>query len=115
VVVATDVAAPPATPEGDPALAQYRAWIHEAREQHPYDESEAQMLAVLLCESGGNADIVSPDGQNYGLFQYNPATWAGDWNPYREAGLYDAHAQIFATALAWHLGMQGQWGCYTNP
>jgi hypothetical protein len=89
--------------------------VHEAREQYPYADSEERMLAVLLCESSGDPAIVSPDGANHGLFQYNAATWAGDWNPYRDQSLYDARAQIFATAAAWSLGMQAQWGCYTNP
>jgi hypothetical protein len=96
-------------------LDTYRQWIHEAREQYPYADSEERMMAVLLCESSGDPAIVSPDGANHGLFQYNAATWAGDWNPYRDQSLYDAHAQIFATACAWSLGMQTQWGCYTNP
>jgi hypothetical protein len=102
--------APVATPQDT-----YRQWIHEAREQYPYADSEEQMLAVLLCESSGDPAIISPDGLNHGLFQYNAATWAGDWNPYRDQSLYDARAQIFATAAAWSLGMQAQWGCYTNP
>jgi hypothetical protein len=101
----------PPAPTADP----YRQWIHEAREQYPYPDSEDRMYAVLLCESGGDPAIISPDGYNHGLFQYSAATWAGDWNPYREESIYDARAQIFATACAWSLGMQGQWGCYTNP
>jgi hypothetical protein len=72
------------------------------------------MYAVLLCESGGDPAIVSPDGFNHGLFQYSAATWAGDWNPYRDQPITDARAQIFATACAWSRGMQAQWGCYTN-
>lgn len=105
-IAVSDTAAP--SPDPDP----YRQWIHEARAQYPYPESEAQMLAVMACESGGDAASVSPDGANYGLFQYSLATWAGDWNPYRDAPIRDARAQIFATARAWNLGMQGQWGCY---
>jgi hypothetical protein len=101
---------PPTLP-ADP----YREWIHEARDMYPYADSEERMVAVMLCESGGDPAIVSPDGVNHGLFQYNAATWAGDWNPYRDQPIYDARAQIFATACAWSLGMQGQWGCYTNP
>lgn len=93
----------------------YRQWIHEARAQYPYPDSEERMVAVLLCESGGDPAIVSADGANHGLFQYSEATWAGEWNPYRAESIYDARAQIFATACAWGRGMQGQWGCYTAP
>jgi hypothetical protein len=106
-VVDTQPPAPPVDP--------YRQWIHEARALYPYADSEDLMYAVLLCESGGDPAIVSPDGFYHGLFQYSAATWAGDWNPYRAESIYDARAQIFATACAWSLGMQGQWGCYTNP
>ncbi len=102
----------PPTPDPDP----YIQWIHEARAQYPYLESEAQMIAVMRCESGSDPASVSPDGANVGLFQYSLATWTGDWNPYRDQPITDARAQIFATARAWNLGMQGQWGCYlTTP
>jgi hypothetical protein len=101
----------PATPARDPI----EQWIHEAREQYPYPESEEQMIAVMRCESGSDPASVSPDGINVGLFQYSRATWAGEWNPYRDQPITDARAQIFATARAWNLGMQEQWGCYTNP
>ncbi|HMA35382.1 MAG TPA: hypothetical protein VKY74_13005 [Chloroflexia bacterium] len=104
----TATAAP--TPATGRAL--YRQLIHEARQQYPYPDGEDRMYAVLICESGGNPQVDSPDGLNHGLFQYSAATWAGAWNPYRTASIYDARAQIFATARAWSLGMQGQWGCY---
>lgn len=95
-------------------LAQYRAWIHDARQAHPYADSEERMYAVMMCESRGQASIVSPAGHT-GLFQYSPATWSGAWNTYRDQGIRDARAQIFATALAWQRNMQRQWGCYSNP
>jgi len=98
----------------DAALAQYQTWIEEARIEHPYPESEARMYAVMMCESGGNAAIVNPAGPYNGLFQYVGGTWSGDWNLYRDADIFDARAQIFATALAWSLGMQSHWGCYTR-
>ena len=94
--------------------AQYRAWISEARAAHPYPESEDKMYAVMMCESGGNAEIVNPAGPYTGLFQYVAGTWNGDWNDYRDASIKDARAQIFATALAWNLGMQSHWGCYNR-
>lgn len=95
-------------------LAQYRTWIREARQAHPYADSEDRMYAVMMCESRGQATIVSPAGHS-GLFQYSRATWNGAWNTYRDHGMLDARAQIFATALAWQRNMQRQWGCYSNP
>ena len=99
----------------DAALAQYRTWISEARATHPYPETEARMYEVMMCESGGNAEIVNPAGPYTGLFQYVDGTWRGDWNTYRNQPITDARAQIFATALAWSRGMQSHWGCYTHP
>ena len=93
---------------------QYRAWIGEARASHPYPESEERMYAVMMCESGGDAAVVNSAGPNSGLFQYNAATWSGDWNTYRNEAILDPRAQIFATALAWSNGMQSQWGCYSR-
>lgn len=91
-------------------LDQYRAWMEEARALHPYDEPVDAMWRVMLCESSGNADAVA--GIYHGLFQYDPSTWAGDWNPYRDQPILDPRAQIFATAKAWSDGSQGWWGCY---
>ncbi len=102
---------PRATPSAD-ALNQYRAWIAWARSQHPYDESEARMFAVMMCESGGRSLIANPAGPYTGLFQYSNATWTDTWNTYRDRGVKSAEAQIMATALAWSLNMQSQWGCY---
>lgn len=104
--------APSAIPKGDATLEQYRAWISEARVKHPYADTEARMYAVMMCESGGKASIVNPAGPYSGLFQYSTATWKGAWNTYRNENILDAKAQIFATALAWSLKMQGQWVCY---
>ena len=96
-------------------LSRYKAWIAEARALHPYADSEDRMLKVMLCESGGRAGVVSPNGRHHGLFQYDPQTWRDRWNTYREAPLSDARAQIFATALAWSQGKTGAWGCYKRP
>lgn len=101
--------------EGEAALAQYRVWMGEARVLHSYPESEQRMYEVMMCESGGHADIVNPAGPYSGLFQYADGTWSGDWNTYRENDILDPRSQIFATALAWSLNMQGQWGCYSSP
>lgn len=101
-----------AAPTPPPAQNQYRVWMQEARAQYPYDEPAEQMWQVMQCESVGEADTVS--GSFYGLFQYHPDTWAGDWNPYRDLPILDPRAQIFATAKAWHDGYQSWWGCYTG-
>ena len=100
--------------EGEAALAQYRTWISEARVAHPYSDSEQRMYEVMMCESGGQADIINPAGPYTGLFQYADGTWNGEWNTYRDSEATDARAQIFATALAWSLDMQSQWGCYSR-
>lgn len=105
---------PPPAPAPAPAVDPYRRWIHEARLQYPYPESEEQMYQLLLCESSGNPAADSPDGLYHGLFQYSAETWGGDWNPYRNESIYDAQTQIWATARAWNLGMQQQWGCYST-
>jgi hypothetical protein len=92
-------------------LDQYRAWMEQARATHPYTETIEIMWAVMLCESEGNAQAVG-FGRYYGLFQYTPETWSGEWNPYRAYSIYDARAQIFATAKAWSEGYQlWWWGC----
>lgn len=102
---------PPGWPT-EATLAQYKAWISEARLAHPYAESEDRMYAVMLCESEGRAAVTSPSGVYKGLFQYRAKTWNDTWNTYRDEGILDAHAQIFATALAWQLNKQKEWGCY---
>jgi hypothetical protein len=94
----------------DSPLDQYRAWMLEARTMHPYSEPIEVMWEVMLCESSGAADTVA--GSYYGLFQYEQATWAGDWNPYRTSPILDPRAQIFASAKAWQDGSQHWWGCY---
>jgi hypothetical protein len=101
-------------PVDEQTLNQYRAWIHEARVTHPYPDSEDRMYAVMMCESRGQATLVAAAGYS-GLFQYSPATWRGAWNAYSNQSILDPRAQIFATALAWHNHMQGQWGCYSHP
>lgn len=102
---------PPGWPT-ETTLAQYRSWISEARTKHPYTESEDRMYAVMLCESEGRSDVVDGSGLYKGLFQYRTRTWNDTWNTYRDAGILDARAQIFATALAWQLNKQREWSCY---
>lgn len=108
------IEAPTSFASRDAALEQYRLWIADARTAHPYPESEERMYDVMMCESGGKSDIVNPAGPYTGLFQYVEGTWNGDWNTYRDADIRDARAQIFATALAWSIGMQSHWGCYSR-
>jgi hypothetical protein len=91
---------------------QYRQWIHEARLAYPYPQTEDRMYRVMMCESHGDRFAVGGGGRWHGLFQYVPGTWRGWWNPYRTADIYDAKAQIFATAAAWQRGMQSAWSCY---
>lgn len=93
-------------------MGQYRQWMEEARLLFPYQQSVSKMWSVMLCESGGNAGASGGGGRYFGLFQYAPATWAGSWNPYRNNSILDARSQIFATAKAWSIGMQGSWSCY---
>jgi len=117
-IAATATLPPPATPTSQPVptalpstpLEQYRAWMQEARATHPYSDPIEVMWQVMLCESSGQPDQVS--NSYYGLFQYQPDTWAGEWNPYRASPILDPHAQIFATAKAWQDGNQHWWGCY---
>lgn len=84
--------------------------MEEARAKHPYGESIEQMWEVMLCESSGDSETIADT--YYGLFQYHPDTWGGEWNPYRDQPILDPQAQIFATAKAWQDGNQSWWGCY---
>ena len=107
-------AAPDAAPGAVPraTLEQYKEWMREAREKHPYRESVDKMYRVMMCESVGDARALGGGGRWKGLFQYVTSTWKGAWNPYRAADIFDAKAQIFATAHAWSRGMQNHWTCY---
>lgn len=108
-VVSGPIATPTAAEEtaGDPSE-QYRRWMTEARAAHPYSETVEVMWQVMQCESSGIATIQGP-GELIGLFQYQPSTWSGSWNPYRDQPITDARAQIFATAKAWSDGNQQWW------
>jgi hypothetical protein len=70
------------------------------------------MYRVMMCESSGNPLASGGGGAWLGLYQYAPTTWRGSWNPYRNSSIWDAKAQIFATAKAWSIGMQRHWSCY---
>lgn len=101
-----------ARPSSADRLAQYRAWMVEAKKMYPYPQTIDKMYRVMMCESSGNPNVVGGRGAWYGLFQYAPGTWRGRWNPYRNNNIYDAKSQIFATAKAWSIGMQSHWSCY---
>ncbi|HEX8229182.1 MAG TPA: hypothetical protein VF826_07695 [Chloroflexia bacterium] len=106
---ATPASAQPATAD---RLAQYRAWMAEAKAMYPYPQTIDKMYRVMMCESSGRPGVVGPRGLYHGLFQYHRGTWGGRWNPYRANNIYDAKSQIFATAKAWSIGMQSHWSCY---
>ena len=94
------------------ATNQYRVWMADAKRIYPYPQSLDKIYRVMMCESSGNPRASGGGGAWLGLFQYAPTTWRGSWNPYRTSSIYDAKAQIYATARAWSIGMQGQWSCY---
>ena len=93
-------------------MAQYRAWMVDAKRIYPYPQSVDKMWRVMMCESSGMPGAVGGGGAWLGLFQYAPTTWRGYWNPYRNASIWDARSQIYATAKAWCIGMQSHWSCY---
>jgi hypothetical protein len=114
--VSSSPSARPAAKGGLPdqqTLNQYRAWITQARQEHPYPDSEARMYGVMMCESKGEDALVNRGGDS-GLFQFSPSLWKGTWNTYRNQSILDPKAQIFAAALAWHNHLQNQWGCYKH-
>ncbi len=114
VVVVQPKVTPTAAPQTKSVASgpgQYRQWMEEARALYPYKQSVDKMWSVMNCESGGNSRA-SNGGRYLGLFQYAPGTWGGSWNPYRGNSIWDARSQIFATAKAWSIGMQGAWSCY---
>jgi len=102
----------PASAATQTQLAQYRAWMADAKRLYPYPQTLERMYRVMMCESSGNRYAVGGRGLWLGLYQYAPSTWHGRWNPYRNNSIWDAKSQIYATAKAWSIGMQGAWSCY---
>jgi hypothetical protein len=51
--------------------------IRKPRERHEPQQVAipAHLAAIAACESGGNPQAVSADGQYHGLFQFSQATW----------------------------------------
>jgi hypothetical protein len=93
-------------------MAQYRAWMLDAKRMYPYPQTLDKMWRVMMCESSGNPNASGGGGAWLGLYQYAPTTWRSGWNPYRNASIWDAKSQIYATAKAWSIGMQRHWSCY---
>ena len=60
------------------------------------------MLAIMNCESHGNAAAVNSSG-HYGLYQYDPSTWAGVGG--NMSNIYDGSTQIIKTA--WKISHYG--------
>ena len=66
--------------------------------------SATGLYAMMRFESGGRRTAVGGGGAYLGLFQYCWSTWRAAWNPWRTSSIYDAAAQIRATARAVRLG-----------
>jgi peptidoglycan hydrolase CwlO-like protein len=90
----------------DPGSGSWWALIRSAAASNGV--SARGMYRLMMVESGGSAAVVGPGGY-YGLFQYAPTTWKGDWNPWRSSDITDGSAQIKATALALRLGYGHAW------
>jgi hypothetical protein len=95
---------------------EYRTWLEDAKKRYPYRESLQKMTNVMMCESGGDRRAYNPHGPYYGLFQYSMSTWKGTWNAHKDKSIYDARAQIYATARAWYQGKGPHWWpqCYSR-
>jgi hypothetical protein len=76
-----------------------------------YHLSAAALHRMMLLESGGRTRAVGGGGAFLGLFQYSPATWRAQWNPFRGYSIFLGGAQIWATAHAIHRG----WGSSMWP
>ncbi len=71
--------------------------------------STGVLLGMMQRESSGRPMAVGGGGAYFGLFQYCPSTWQAAWNPWRHASIFDARAQISATALAVSRGYGPSW------
>jgi len=98
--------APTPKPSG-PAVGPYADMINDAAAK--YGQSAQELMAVMLCESGGYQWADNHAG-NLGLYQFSRGMWGESWNPYRGEDIFTKN-QIYAAALAWSLGMRGRWGC----
>lgn len=81
----------------------YADLLNEAAKKYLINATALQCL--MYRESGGSADAGYPDGQYQGLFQYDP----GFWSDIGSGSIWDASAQIYATAYALTHGYAGRW------
>ena len=79
----------------------------------PYHVNARSLYRMLMLESGGRRYARGGGGRFLGLFQYYPGTWRGHWNPWRTASIYNARAQILATAFAIRHGHGPSWWPHT--
>ncbi len=94
--------------ENQEALAEYGRWGPDLMEAaHKYGQDPASLYRVMICESKG--DPSADNGVCKGLFQFNPATWAG--TPYGSQSIFDGHAQIMAAAWMFSQGRKSEWTC----
>lgn len=108
VPAAAETAAP--DPSAEPAANEEGWWPAIRQAAADNGISGTGLYRLMMIESGGNAAIVGGAGGHYcGLFQYAPETWAGAWNPWRGASIFDGLAQIKATALAIKMGKGPFW------
>ncbi|MFO0702852.1 MAG: G5 domain-containing protein [Candidatus Andersenbacteria bacterium] len=74
-----------------------------------YGVDGAEMMRVMLCESGGYQWSKDKSGTHFGLFQYTPSFYRS--GPYGDRDIYDPTGQIYNTAYFWSIGRRGAWGC----
>lgn len=74
------------------------------------------LQCLMIKESGGGANTGYPDATYKGLFQYTDGYWksASAQAGYSGASVYNAEAQIFATAKALSSGQSGRWPPYAS-
>ena len=98
------------------ARAGVEPWRSLVQQRFPEDLVE-QALRVMRCESGGNPDVVHPESNATGLFQFLAGTWAfASVNAgFSGASRFDAEANV--AAAAWLVGYSirtghpgGPWG-----
>lgn len=65
-----------------------------------YGVDAGRMYDMMMCESHGDPNVIGGGGKYFGLFQYTHGTWSGTsaGAGYVGADIFDAEAQIYATA-----------------
>lgn len=88
-----------------------------------YDIDIYLLIAIIECESSGNASIVSANGQYIGLMQLNKDTFPGDLfdadNNVKQGAKYinelrTIHDVNALGAYSYFCGEAGRWGFYTR-